>query len=241
MLHRLRKLAAHVRKTPLHPQWFAYRHADKSLREICSSLSGTVLDVGSAEGHPRRYLPADATYFAVDYYATASAWYGTQPDVYGDAQALPIVDDSVSHVLLLNVLEHLPRPDECLGEINRVLKRGGSLTIQVPFLYPIHDAPLDFHRWTRYGLKQAAARSGFDVISEHTIGRPIETAALNFNIALAKSILNWIGKKNPLAILILAAPPIVFLVNCLAWAFSALSPDDDIMPHAYQMQWIKSC
>ena len=241
MLDRLRKFASHFRKTPLHPQWLAFMHADENLRDICRDLSGTVLDVGSAEGHPRRYLPDDVTYVALDYYATASAWYGTRPDVYGDAQALPIADGSVDHALLLNVLEHLPRPNRCLEELNRVLERGGSLTVQVPFLYPIHDAPLDFHRWTRYGLLQAAARSGFEVVSEHAIGHPLETAALNLNIALAKSVLNWAKNRNPLAILLLVTPPMVFLINCLAWVFTAMSSDDDMMPHGYRMRWIKSC
>ncbi len=199
-----------------------------------------VLDVGSAEGRPRRYLSESATYVALDYYETASEWYCTRPDVYGDAQALPIASASIDHVLLLNVLEHLPRPDLCLQELNRVLEHGGSLTIQVPFLYPVHDAPLDFHRWTRYGLVQAAGRSGFEVVLEGAIGHPLETAALNLNIAIAKSTLNWIEKKSPLAILVVAVPPLVLLINCLAWVVAAVSPDDDMMPHAYRMRWIKS-
>jgi SAM-dependent methyltransferase len=159
--------------------------------------------------------------------------------LYADAEALPLADASVDHSLLLDVLEHIPRPDRCLAELQRTLKVGGSLTIQVPFLYPVHDAPLDFHRWTRFGLLQAAQQYGFRVSRETAIGHPLETAALNANIALSKTVVNWIEQKNPLAVLAILLPVLVPLTNCLAWVFAALGRDDDLMPYAYKMVWIK--
>ena len=239
MLNRIRKLAAALRKTPLHPQWFAFFREERNLASTCQSLHGTVLDVGCAGRSPSKLLPPHATYVGLDYYSTATDWYGTRPDLYGDAQSLPLGDASVDHALLLDVLEHLPNPERCLVELHRVIKSGGSLTIQVPFIYPLHDAPLDFHRWTRYGLRQSARRSGFDIEVETAIGHPLETAALNANIAISKSVVNWAQGRNPLALLGLLLPITVLLINTAAWIFAALSRDDDLMPYAYRMVWTK--
>ena len=235
----LRKLAAVLRKTPFHPQWFAFLREERNLERSCASLTGTILDVGCAQGIPRRYLPADANYVGLDYYSTATEWYGTRPDVFGDAQSLPFIDSSIDHALLLDVLEHIPDPQRCLGELNRVLKPGGSLTIQVPFLYPVHDAPLDFHRWTNFGLQRAAARHGFSISEEIGIGHPLETAALNANSAMSKTALNWIRGKNPLSLLTIVLPLGVAITNSAAWLFAALSRSDNLMPYAYRMIWTK--
>ena len=239
MLGFFRKLATALRKTPLHPQWFAFLREERNLEKTCAQLSGTVLDVGCAEGLPRKFLPADATYVGLDYYSTATGWYGTQPDLYGDAQSLPIEDNAVHHALLLDVLEHLPNPDRCLSELHRVIKPGGSLTIQVPFLYPLHDAPLDFHRWTRFGLSNAAQRHGYSIAADVAIGHPLETAALSTNIALSKTVINWLKSWNPLALTAIVLPIVVLAVNCVAWILAALSRRDDLMPYSYRMLWIK--
>lgn len=236
----LRPILEQLKKTPFHPQWFAFLHEDRNLQATCDELSGVVLDIGCADGKPKQCLPAEARYIGLDYFDTARNWYKTRPSVFGDAQQLPFQDDAVDHALLLDVLEHIPDPERCLAEIFRVLKPGGTLTIQVPFMYPIHDAPLDFHRWTRFGLHRAADRAGFDISREMAIGHPAETAALGANIAMSKTVLNWISGRNPLLLLGAALPLLVVSINCLAWLTAALSRRDDMMPHSYRMVWIKS-
>lgn len=235
----LKRIAYGVRMTPLHPQWFAFFREQRNLRQTCRVLSGIVLDVGCAEGKPRRFMPASAEYVGLDNYTTAREWYGTRPDIYGDARALPLADASVDHCLLLDVLEHISDPEHCLAEMCRALKPGGSLTIQVPFLYPLHDSPLDFHRWTRFGLRRAAEKHGFRISSERAIGHPLETAALNGNIALSQTVLNWARQRNPLVLLGALLPVFVPLINVLAWGFAVLGRKDDLMPYAYRMVWIK--
>jgi len=236
----LRRLLAVLQNTPLHPQWFAFFREQRKLRESCRNLTGIVLDVGCADAKPRRHLAADVQYVGIDYYSTAKVWYGTRPDLYADAQALPLADSCIDHGLLLDVLEHLPHPERCLAELQRVLRPGGSLTIQVPFLYPVHDAPLDFQRWTRFGLLQAAARHGFSVVRDQAIGHPLEAAALNANIALSKTVINWMRQKNPLALLIVTLPVLIPVINSLAWLLARLGPGDALMPYAYRMVWTRN-
>lgn len=225
--------------TPLHPQWFAYFRENKKLEAACADLSGWVLDIGCADAKPRRHLGRDARYIGVDYHPTAMDWYHTRPDVFADAVQLPFHSNSIDHCFLLDVLEHIPDPDRCLASIHDTLKPGGTLTIQVPFMYPVHDAPLDFHRWTRFGLHAAASRHGYRIAEEDATGHPLESAALNANIALSKTVLNWAGSRNPLALLGILLPVVILSINSLAWIFSFLSRADDLMPYSYRMIWIK--
>jgi SAM-dependent methyltransferase len=54
-----------------------------------------------------------------------------------DATMLPFADDSIDAVLMLDVIEHLDRPEQALAEAHRVLRPDGVLVVSVP-----HDGPL---------------------------------------------------------------------------------------------------
>ena len=235
----IRSLASALRNTPLHPQWFACYRERQFLKSTCSGLRGRVLDVGCAGAKPRRELGADVDYIGIDLPLTATGWYHTRPDVFADAQELPFIANCIDHCLLLDVLEHLPDPDRCLAAIHQVLKPGGTLTLQVPFLYPVHDAPLDYHRWTRFGLREAARRHGYHIADEVAAGHPLESAALTANIALSQTVLNWLAQKNPLALSGILLPFAVLAINSLAWLFARLSKADGLMPYAYRMTWVR--
>lgn len=76
-----------------------------------------------------------------------------QPDTVGDAHALPFADGSFEYILCTEVLEHLHAPHLAIAEMKRVLKPGGTLILTTRFVYPIHDAPHDYYRYTEYGLR----------------------------------------------------------------------------------------
>ena len=230
----LRRLADSLRNTPLHPQWFAIRGQGKQLREVCSGVEGVVVDIGCARGAVRERLGTGAHYYGMDYYDTATHWYHTTPDVFGDAQSLPFRSGSVDRVFLMEVLEHLPDPDSCMQEIFRILRKNGTLVLTTPFLYPIHDAPLDFRRWTAHGLEYLASRQGFRLESLTPRGRPVETAALLANIALSRLAITLSRLFRPLAILWLAVAILVPIINGLAWLLARAERDDVFMAHGYQ-------
>ncbi len=224
---------AFLKGTFFHPQWFAHRQEKAFFRLIGSHTGMRVLDIGCSDQRIRRFLPKDSAYIGLDYYSTATQWYGTRPAIYGDAHALPFPDNQFQSVLLLDVLEHLSAPEICIAEIGRVLTAGGNLFLKVPFLYPIHDAPFDFHRWTRFGLIQLAQRHGLQVVSERHIGEPIETAALLSNIAWTKAVLSWVRSGNPLMVLGLFLGPAIVLTNLISALVGKLSAPDQMMPHGY--------
>ncbi|MHB8455429.1 MAG: class I SAM-dependent methyltransferase [Acidiferrobacterales bacterium] len=230
----IRKLMDNLRYTPFHPQWLAVREEIRLGELVASRSNGLILDIGCGRMWIKRYLKnSEHHYIGMDFFATANEWYRTKPDIYGDGQSIPMASESVNCVLLLNVLEHLPDPAACLAEICRVLKPSGLCIIDVPFLYPIHDAPRDYHRWTRYGLDQACRARGLEIESLVSVGHPFETAALLMNIGVSKVFLNLMERRNPLTIFVVVLPLIVPLVNLLAVALSRSR--EDIMPHSYRL------
>lgn len=75
------------------------------------------------------------------------------PDTVGDAHSLSFDDNSFEFILCTEVLEHLHTPQQAIAEMKRVLQPGGTLILTTRFVFPIHDAPQDYFRYTKYGLQ----------------------------------------------------------------------------------------
>jgi SAM-dependent methyltransferase len=93
---------------------------------------------------------------------------GVGVQIIGDAQALAIRDASFEVVLCTEVLEHLPEPQRAIDEMFRVLVPGGQLLLTTRFLFPIHDAPHDYFRFTKYGLRHLLRRFEIIELQEET-------------------------------------------------------------------------
>lgn len=76
-------------------------------------------------------------------------------DIVGSAECLPLASDSFSLVRSFAVLEHVRRPVRMIAEMRRVLRSGGYVYTEVPFLQHFHAYPDDFQRYTIEGLKEA--------------------------------------------------------------------------------------
>lgn len=77
---------------------------------------------------------------------------GANIDYVGRAEAIPLPSASVDLVITQEVLEHVADPFKAIEEIHRVLKPGGTLYIQLPFIIGYHPGPTDFWRFTREGI-----------------------------------------------------------------------------------------
>lgn len=77
---------------------------------------------------------------------------GEGVDVVADAHNLLFEDEKFEIILCTEVLEHLHSPHIAVAEMRRVLKKGGLLILTTRFIFPIHDAPNDYYRFTKYGL-----------------------------------------------------------------------------------------
>lgn len=231
--HRLRRWAHALRHSPLHPQWFAFGYKERALREAAAAARGALLDVGCADGVLRSRLDAAVAYTGLDYPGTATNLYHTRPGVFGDAQRLPFLDASFDRVALLDVLEHLPRPDEALQEAARVLRPGGAVLIHVPFAYPLHDRPFDFWRLTEHGLAALAGRAGLTPRVIAARGHAVETAVLLMNLALAQGLLAAAARFRPALLLGVLLAPVVLAANLFGWLCARCLPAVDFLPLSY--------
>jgi len=68
-----------------------------------------------------------------------------------DAHAIPLADASVDAVCVQAVLEHVIDPVQVVAEITRVLRPGGLVFADTPFMWPVHEGAYDFTRWSPSG------------------------------------------------------------------------------------------
>ena len=64
------------------------------------------------------------------------------------------VDDAFDVILCLYVLEHVFELEDSVRSMHRALAPGGILVVAVPHLYPYHDEPTDYWRFTEHTLRQ---------------------------------------------------------------------------------------
>ncbi len=93
-----------------------------------------------------------------------------KPNILSDINNLPFKNNTISNFGCFNVLELLQNPINAIEEIYRVLNKSGHLVGYVPFLYPIHNQPVDYWRFSNHSLHQILNDGGFDNIIIEPLG-----------------------------------------------------------------------
>jgi SAM-dependent methyltransferase len=190
---------------------------------------GLTLDIG-AQNSP--YAPHFPRRIALD------LRQGAGVHLRADAHALPFVDRSFDVVLCTEVLEHLIEPQRGIDEMFRVLKPGGQLLLTTRFLFPIHDAPDDYFRYTKYGLRHLLRRFERIAIAEETdaVGT---LAVLVQRLGMQAETL----RSTPLRAGWLVAARIVrrfsFLITAEYGDSRRLTPETGIMTSGYHVSCIR--
>lgn len=147
-----------------HHNWLAYNQGDKSLVGNAPLYRGAMYDLGCGEAPYRDFfLQFAESYTGVDW---SNTLHNSKADIVADLnKPLPINTGVADTVISLSVLEHLSEPQVMLNEAFRILKPGGTLILQVPWQWWIHEAPYDFFRYTPYGLEHMLKKAGFSDIT----------------------------------------------------------------------------
>ncbi|MBN1148420.1 MAG: class I SAM-dependent methyltransferase [Anaerolineales bacterium] len=80
--------------------------------------------------------------------------FGPRTALVCDAHDIPFQDGSFEAVIAQAVLEHVVDPRRCVDEIQRVLKPGGLVYAEAPFMQQVHLGAYDFTRFTQLGLRR---------------------------------------------------------------------------------------
>jgi SAM-dependent methyltransferase/uncharacterized protein YbaR (Trm112 family) len=80
--------------------------------------------------------------------------FGANVHCIADAHDLPFLDKSFDVCVAVAVLEHVVDPYRCVSEMVRVLRPGGYVYAETPFMQPVHMGAHDFTRFTHLGHRR---------------------------------------------------------------------------------------
>ncbi len=141
-----------------------YRIHDAALRVRAERyFRGRLIDIGCGTKQYEELLrPYVTEHIGVDH--DESQHSAERVDVVGTAYDIPLEDASFDSAICTAVLEHLEEPERALRECFRILKPGGVAIYSVPFIWHVHEAPRDFYRFSKYGLKYLFDKVGFEIV-----------------------------------------------------------------------------
>jgi len=143
------------------------------IREGAKNLDGRILDFGCG-GKPYKEFFSGKNYVGVDIAVSGHDHTNSDIDFFYDGHVLDFPDASFDAVFSSEVMEHLFNYDEILPEIRRVLRPNGKFFLTTPFLWPEHEKPYDYARYTTFGLKALLEKHGFAQVSVERRGHAIE-------------------------------------------------------------------
>ncbi len=113
-------------------------------------------------------------------------------------QPLPFAAGEFDTILLSDVLEHIAEPMSLWREMHRVLAADGTLILNVPFFYWLHEQPDDYYRYTEFALRRFVHSSDMTVIELKPTGGVPEIMA--DMIAKTSARVPFVGRAIAMAV-----------------------------------------
>lgn len=159
-------------------------------------LKGKLLDAGCGE-KPYSLIYGDSVTEVIGCDVETCIHNQQEVDVFASLDDLPFEDEEFDTILCTNVIEHVEHAERAYSELSRVLKKGGTLIVSMPFLYPVHEAPYDFQRFTKFGLEYKLRLNRMKLQVLYPWGGPGLLFVVYFNLFICKCIkLGWMKKIN---------------------------------------------
>jgi SAM-dependent methyltransferase len=199
MVPESRRLAARRASTGAHHPTenrfnaLAHRQIEAAIAQAAPHAHGRLLDVGCGlKPYRGVFAPYVTEHIGVDH--PGSPHPSSSVDIIASAYAIPLDDASVDTVLMTEVLEHLEDPHSALAESFRLLRPNGLIVLTAPHVWPLHEEPRDFFRYTPHGLRHLLAQAGFSDIDITPLSGQWATLALLTGYALRRSPARHLGR-----------------------------------------------
>lgn len=209
----------------------------EQIQSLAPSNPGKTLDVGGGNGYRYR------GYFNTNDFQSLDLNPELKPDILASADKIPLPGNTIDTILSSQMLEHVVNPLDCLKEMIRVLKPGGSLIITIPQSNEMHSEPDDYWRFTKFGIVFLLEQAGFKVetvlqrgnypscIAQMRIKRLIDSKSVYLNkgwlypiwfyslfysrlaIWMDSIYISYGSKKNALGWSILAKKPLALVIE----------------------------
>jgi SAM-dependent methyltransferase len=162
--------------------------------------TGSLIDVGCGQKphrdlfrDVRRYDGIDFAGFSINKDFSTGAPDFAFPDEYTSNWRLPFADASYDHAAAFEVLEHHPEPVLALRELARVIRPGGHVYLSWPFIFPLHEEPHDFFRYTHHAMERLGRAVGLEPVGFWRTGGvvPAMVTLLTGNLAMFHDRGGW--------------------------------------------------
>jgi SAM-dependent methyltransferase len=156
------------------PFYFIRKGIYQSLKRLSQEVRGDLLDFGCGSKPYQRFFSHCDSYIGLDMENPGHPHKNEHIDVYYDGKKIPFPDDHFDVVFASEVFEHVFGLEETLKEIRRVLKPGGKLLFTCPFVWPEHERPYDFARYSSFGIAALTKNAGFEILIQEKTGHFFE-------------------------------------------------------------------
>lgn len=125
--------------------------SNRWLRPRCGRIKGKVISIGAMND-----IDCEGSKYK-NYFKNADSYLTTDVegnvDMLLDVRDMSIIpDESYNCVFCCGVLEHVDDFMKGVSEITRILNKGGTLMLGLPFRQPIHSLPHDYWRFTALAI-----------------------------------------------------------------------------------------
>jgi hypothetical protein len=104
-----------------------------------------------------------------------------------------------------------------------MLRPGGLLLLTVPFAWDEHEQPVDYARYSSFGVRALLGGAGFEIVEQHKLGADLSVLFQLLNAYLYKRTVTRNPWLNLAATLLLMAP--VNVIGAIAAKLLPGNPD----------------
>jgi ubiquinone/menaquinone biosynthesis C-methylase UbiE len=151
MIQILKNIKNEVNRKFINPEFPRQMWLKEKLSQIPKGES--ILDIGAGECQYKKYC-THLKYTSQDFAQYdgkgdgkgmhMETWDNSQIDIVGDLCNIPMADNSFDNIMITEVLEHVPEPNDAIREAARILRPGGRIIVTSPFCSQTHFAPYHF-------------------------------------------------------------------------------------------------